>query len=125
MLAEMISDKKLASLRAKAEAAQPGSYQLAEYMAQARPSEMLELLDEIVRLRKEKVAAAAVAWVEIHGAVLHCPCGHETDFTDSVRQRFCSRAVAQCARCKLMWETPAAADCELSSSTVEHVDGDE
>jgi hypothetical protein len=53
-----------------------------------------------------------VAWVEIHGAVLHCTCGHKTDFTDSVRQVFCSRAVAQCARCKLVWETPAAADCE-------------
>jgi len=56
----------------------------------------VHLLDAYILRSLDEKSRTLAAWVEIHGAVLHCPCGHETDFTDSARQRFYSRAVAQC-----------------------------
>lgn len=52
------------------------------------------------------------AWVEIHGAVMFCPCGYASDFTDHVRRVFCSRAEATCEGCGTRWGTPSAAECE-------------
>jgi hypothetical protein len=54
-----------------------------------------------------------VAWVEIHAALLFCPCGHKTDMTDHVRQAFCSRAEHTCESCGCRWFLPASAECSL------------
>jgi hypothetical protein len=60
-----------------------------------------------------------VAWVEIHAAMLFCPCGHKTDMTDHVRQVFCARAEHTCESCGRRWFLPAAADCSLVANEAE------
>jgi hypothetical protein len=54
-----------------------------------------------------------VAWVEIHAAILFCPCGEKIDMTDHVRQVFCSRAEHTCESCGCRWFLPASAECSL------------
>jgi len=61
----------------------------------------------------EYVTRAAVAWVEIHGAKLHCTCGHVTDYTDHVRSEFCAHPEHACGGCGKRWGTPASAECEV------------
>lgn len=53
-----------------------------------------------------------VAWVEMmSGAILHCPCGHKTDYTRGPLGSFVGSPTHYCEVCGTSWQTPATADC--------------